>query len=151
MAAMLAQKEQDTGLPRGMAHVLAYGESRFNPMAVSPDGKDRGLCQTGKRWEAELVWRYFRYADGTPRTGYDWRNPEHNATIGCAYLADLVRRYNGSMYMGLVAYNWGPGHVARMKRWEDIPKSTRRYVNASLKLLDEWKEGWQGNDRQETV
>lgn len=142
IALMLDQKEQDWGLPIGMAHVGAYKESRFDPKAISPDGQDRGLFQINRIWEDELVFRYFREPDGTPRTGFDWRNPEHSATVGCAYLAAMIRVHGASVYMGLVAYNWGPGHVSRMRRWEEIPKKTRDYASSSLVLLDSiggWK------------
>jgi soluble lytic murein transglycosylase-like protein len=144
MVAMLDRVGDDAGLPRGLSHVLAYGESRFHPGAVSKDGRDRGLCQLGRQWELDLVWRYFRNKDGTPRTGFDWRNPEHNAVVGCGYLSDLTRRFGGSLYLGMVAYNWGPGHVARMQKWSDIPRRTIRYVDQTMVLLDSWEEEWGG-------
>jgi len=142
MFTMLERVGDEAGLPRGMAHVLAYGESRFLPAVVSKDGADRGLMQLGRQWQSGLVERYFRTSDGTPRTGFDWRNPEHNATVGCSYLADLTRRFGGSLYMGMVAYNWGPGHVARMTRWGEAPRSTIRYVDRCMVLLDGWSEDW---------
>ena len=133
---MLDQKEQEWGLPRGLAHCQAYAESRFKPGVVSPGGNDRGLFQVNCIWESYLVWRYFRTPDGVKRTGFDWRNPEHSATVGCAYLADMIRVYGGSVWLGLVAYNWGPGNLSAVKRWEDIPVKKRKYATDILALLD---------------
>lgn len=142
ISAMLTQKEQDWGLPIGMAHCQAYKESRFEWWVVSPDGQDRGLFQINKEHEAELVEKYFREPDGTKRTGFDWRNPEHSATVGCGYLAAMTRKFGGSNWLGLVAYNWGPGHLSRIKKWADIPVKKRKYANDVLALLDEWSPEW---------
>lgn len=142
IAAMLTVKEQEWGLPRGIAHCQAYVESRFNPMALSSDKQDRGLDQINLYWQGELVWRYFREPDGTRRYGFDWRNPEHSATVGCAYLSAMIRNYGGSAWLGLVAYNWGPGKLSSIEKWSDIPVKKRKYADDILELLDQWSPGW---------
>jgi len=43
-------------------------------------------------------------------------NADASIKMGTAYLADLVRRFDGQMYLALAAYNGGP---ARTHRWVD--------------------------------
>jgi len=44
---------------------------------------------------------------------YDPFDREQNTQIGTAYLSDLVDRYQGSVPLGLAAYNWGMGNLDR--------------------------------------
>jgi len=84
-------------------------ESNFNPNALSRKGAI-GLMQvmppTGKWVAAEIGLSGFY-----PRQLY---NPQVNIRIGCWYLSDLYREFNGDTVLVLAAYNGGRGNV---KKW----------------------------------
>jgi soluble lytic murein transglycosylase-like protein len=133
---ILSKAERNAGLPRGLAHCVAYAESRFKESALSPDKQDRGLMQINRRYEQYIVERYGKIN----HTNFRWDNAEQNATAGCEYLSAMIDRFGGSVYLGLIAYNWGPGNLASIREWNDIPKSKRRYAERILAMLDEWNE-----------
>lgn len=128
----------DNALPAGLSHIMAYKESRFNPLAVSPNGQDRGLMQLNKRYQADVVWRHTSLKAST----FQWSSAEHSAIAGCNYLAYLIDRFGGSVYLGLIAYNWGEGNLSRIKNIDEIPKKVTNYADSALKMLDEWDETW---------
>jgi soluble lytic murein transglycosylase len=129
---------------------LSRQESEFNPKAVSRAGA-RGLMQlmpaTAKLMARQLKMRYAksRLLD----------DPVYNATLGSAFLADLIKRYNGSYVLALAAYNAGPSRVKRWLRdygdprigeidiidWiELIPfNETRNYVQRVLEALQVYR------------
>jgi len=84
-------------------------ESNFNPGALSRKGA-MGLMQvmppTGKWAAAEIGLSGFY-----PGQLY---NPQVNICIGCWYLSDLYREFNGDTVLVLAAYNGGRGNV---KKW----------------------------------
>lgn len=93
---------------------LVNHESRWNRWAlgVNTNGtEDRGLCQinSGNLWE-----------------GDPW-NPEENLMTGFKYLRHLHDRF-GSVENALMAYNGGPGRMAR----GEVPEASRRYAVAIL-------------------
>ena len=128
----------DDALPRGLSHVVAYSESRFKSYALSRNTQDRGLMQINKEYQDYIAWRHTEI----PASSFKWDNPEHSAIAGCNYLSYLINRFGGSVYLGLVAYNWGEGNLSRITRLEDIPKKVVKYVDMEMELLDEWVEGW---------
>lgn len=79
-----------------------------------------GLFQLSKATAAEL---------GVNR--YDWRQ---NVAGGVAYMATLLRRYQGDYAKALAAFNWGMGHLDKLVRqaganWRaGLPAETQKYV-----------------------
>jgi len=96
-------------------------ESGGNPGAIGKDG-EIGLLQIMPRTAAQY--------GITPE---QLRDPRINLQTAQRYLSDLLRKYRGSMYLALAAYNDGPGNVDKWLRGErELPASTRRYVSNVL-------------------
>jgi len=109
-------------------------ESAFDPQAKSPVGACGLLQFMPRTWE--------EWCDGTaglqaPPSGvvFEPTNPEQSINAGCAYMAALQRSL-GSLPLALAAYNWGIGHVRKVKtleNWrEQLPAETRAYVRKCL-------------------
>jgi soluble lytic murein transglycosylase-like protein len=126
----------DDSLPVGLSHIVAYMESRFKPLANN--GQDRGLMQINRYYQNDIAWRH---TDIDPAS-FNWKNPEHSAIAGCNYLAYLIDRFGGSVYLGLIAYNWGEGNLSRITSIDQIPEKVTNYADKALKLLDTWNETW---------
>lgn len=102
-----------TRVPRSVGKALVYSiarqESGFNPKAVSGAGA-RGLLQlmpaTAKEVSRGLKLKYSKARLTT--------DPTYNATLGAAYLGQLLSEYNGSMIMTFAGYNAGG---SRVRRW----------------------------------
>ena len=100
---------------------VAWQESRMNQAAVSPKGA-RGMMQL---------------RPGTAvRLGVDADDLRGNLDGGAAYLAQLLREFDGDIVLTLAAYNAGPGAV---RRWGGVPPypETRAYVAAVLDRLSQ--------------
>lgn len=141
---ILTEQGALAGHPPGLAHCLAYSESRFNPLARSKpvDGyRSDGLTQIYRKYLYGPKGAIALYSSKTAAT-FDWRDPRDNAEVGCRYLAALRRQFGGSLYLALVAYNWGPTKLARIKTWEEIPIDVRDYADGIMKNLAEWDETW---------
>ena len=114
---------------------LIRQESGFNPRATSSSDA-RGLMQV----LATTVTHSRRYLNSVRNRLYE---PAYNVRYGCAYLRELLKRYNGNAAEALAAYNAGPTNV---DRWlsrrtfrdqqefvESIPfPATRVYLKAVL-------------------
>jgi soluble lytic murein transglycosylase len=134
------------GLEEALVLALIRQESGFYSEAVSPAGA-RGLMQL-MPGTAKLVSKRL----GLPyRKGDLTGNPTYNMRLGRAYLAEMLKRFDGSLILALAAYNAGPHRVDRWLRdhgdprrpgvdpvhWaERIPFSeTRNYVQRILESL----------------
>ncbi len=115
------------GLDPRLLWVVAYLETRFNPMAVSPKGA-RGMMQF------------------MPATAvrYGLRDPHESVSAidaAARYLRDLLRRYGQRVDLALAAYNAGETAVdaALQKNGSGIPsyRETQNYVRRGLQLLSQ--------------
>jgi soluble lytic murein transglycosylase-like protein len=110
-------------LPASLVEAVVRVESDFNARALSPKGA-RGLMQV--------------MPETASRFGVD--DPDHlfypapNLSAGTAYLAWLLKRYEGNLDLALAAYNAGEGAVAN---YGGIPpyRETREYVRRVRKAF----------------
>jgi hypothetical protein len=113
-----AAREHD--LPPDLINGIIWVESKFDPRARGRKGP-RGLMQimprTG-RWIAKKIGR--RYLPF---------NAEFNIHAGTHYFASMVKRYDGNLTFGLVAYHRGPKQVDEWARdGSPLPEVSRLYV-----------------------
>lgn len=116
---------------------VAFVESRFNPLAMSPKGA-RGIWQLMPA-TAE------RYGLTVEPLNDHRTHPEHSTRAAARYLRDLYRQF-GDWKLALAAYNWGEGRVQRvinktglrdfdeMARRGLLPLETRQYVPAVMAI-----------------
>lgn len=109
-------------VPAWLCRRVAFAESSWRPGVVGPRGESRGLYQINRRFEDDLAWR-------AGLTRFDWRNPDHSARVGIAYLSRLIAKYDGDLRLAVAAYNFGPGNVDKGRAW---PAETREYVRRVL-------------------
>jgi len=101
-------------------HLIAtiiYVESGGDVLAVSPRGA-KGLMQL-----TPAVYRQYRVVDPF--------DVEQNILGGTAYLAHLLRRFDGNLEQALAAYNCGPTRVIEYRGIPPI-RETREYVDRIL-------------------
>lgn len=80
-------------------------ESRYNIDIVGDNGNSLGLMQIQPRW----------HKDRMDRLGCDnLLNPYENVTVGVDILLELFEKYDGDVYMVLMAYNGGPSYAQKM-------------------------------------
>lgn len=130
----------NAGLPIGLSHCIAYHESGFNPHARSRlvgNYRSCGLMQLFRKYIVSLVATYSSH----PAT-FNWSDPRDNAEVGCGYLAYLIHRFGDSVYLGVLAYNWGETNVSNMKSLDDIPEHCKKYADSVLAMLDQYEETW---------
>ena len=115
---------------------IARRESGLFALARSKVGA-RGLMQVMPATARSVA----KVRGETYRGASSLYQPEVNITLGSAYYAQLMARYQGNRIKALAAYNAGPSRVARwsdgamsVDQWVDsIPFSeTREYVQAVL-------------------
>ncbi len=114
---------------------VAFVESRFNPLALSPKGA-RGIWQLMPATAA-------RYGLTVEPLNDHRTHPEHSTRAAARYLRDLYQQF-GDWKLALAAYNWGEGKVQRvinktgLRDFDEIarrgllPLETRNYVPAVL-------------------
>lgn len=93
---------------------IIHVESGGDVLAVSPRGA-KGLMQL-----TPAVYRQYRVGDPF--------DVEQNILGGTAYLAHLLRRFNGNLEQALAAYNCGPTRVIEYRGIPPI-RETREYVD----------------------
>jgi len=132
-------------------------ESRFNPKTVSW-ARAHGLMQIIPSTARGIA----RFIGIRPYYLYRLFEPETNIKMGCYYLSQLIKRFNGNPYLALAGYNGGPMRVkAWLSRWkrengqyldidefvESIPfKETRRYVKKVMKSYNEYKRIYESSN-----
>jgi len=120
------------GLDPYLLMSIARRESAFNTKAVSV-ARAKGLMQISPGTHRRL--------SSQKKSIFD---PEHNISIGSRYLADLIKKSDGSIHLALAGYNAGPKRVdiwtARYPSSDPvlfidlIPyKETREYVASVLR------------------
>ncbi|MEH0165571.1 lytic transglycosylase domain-containing protein [Roseateles microcysteis] len=119
-AGLIAQAEQDNGLPALMLERLLYQESRYREDIIS--GATRSPA--GALGIAQFM-------PATARDmGIDPLNPAQAIPAAARYLRSLFNRF-GNWSEALAAYNWGMGNVSR-KGLEAAPRETRNYFGQIL-------------------
>lgn len=60
-----------------------------------------------------------------------YNDPSYNRLIGIAYLAEMLRRFDGDVNLALAAYNAGPGAAESYARGErGLPDETDKYIRS---------------------
>lgn len=131
----------EAGLPIGLSHCVAYRESRFKPNALSRIVKNYRSCGLMQLYRMYIVSIANDFHDGGYKT-FNWRDPVDNAQVGCRYLAYLIKKFDGSVYLGVLSYTWGETNVRNMKKWSDVPPHCKAYADQVMRLLDEYDESW---------
>jgi len=103
-----------------MVYAIARQESAFNPKAVSHAGA-RGLLQL-MPGTAKQVARRVKLPYSKSRLT---RDPAYNATLGSAFLGQMLKRNGGSYIMTFAAYNAGPRRVDRWISAYGDPRSRK--------------------------
>lgn len=104
--------DQGYRIDPALVHAIMRQESRFDPYAKSRSGA-RGLMQLMPATAKSVAGKQDAKLD----------NPETNLELGRKYLEDLLdsSAVGGDLIYLLVAYNAGPGNLARWKkRWGDV-------------------------------
>ena len=112
----LATLSHEHGVAAGLVRAVIAAESAGNPRAVSPVGAI-GLMQLMPGTAAAL--------------GVDPWSPRDNLRGGIAYLASLLRDFDGNTRLALIAYNAGPSHARDVRAGRAVAyRETRRYLDA---------------------
>jgi len=148
---------EDSPLPPALALAIIRQESEFDPWAKSSAGA-LGLMQLGPATAKETARK-----NDLIFTALRLYEPTYNIQLGSAYLARLIKAYDGSYVMAIAAYNAGPGNV---RKWiatfdtaphksaedaadwiEKIPYTeTRNYVERVTENLQVYKNLLAGKD-----
>ena len=145
-----------------LVYALARQESEFNAKAKSPVGA-RGMMQI-MPGTARAIARQHKVRYSRSKLISD---PSYNIALGVAHLHDLIKKYNGSYILPLVAYNAGPGRVrdwiesfgdprdpnVDTVNWiESIPfTETRRYVQRIMSSSQIFRSRMDPSKRQITL
>jgi soluble lytic murein transglycosylase len=105
---LTALAKQPLPVPMELALSISRRESEFDPEVVSPVGA-RGLMQLMPR-TAEAMAARIGLQYSLPRLTGDW---QYNATLGAAYLAQLIEQFGASPVLVSAAYNAGPSRAIR--------------------------------------
>lgn len=139
IATILRNAETENDLPVDLAVCIAWHESEYRPTAQSRyvgGYRSRGLMQIYHKYQNEIVRKY----TNIPVNLFDWKNPRHSAQAGCGYLAYLIDRFDGDLYLAVLAYNWGEGNVSALLAGRltenDIPQHCANYAKNVLRMLD---------------
>lgn len=138
------------GVETPLVLAIIRQESSFDTSATSPAGA-QGLMQlmpgTARDVSAKLGIGY------SPSSLI--ASPEYNVSLGSAYIADMLQRFDGSYILALAAYNAGPSRVNQWLATNGDPRSgtetavdwielipfneTRNYVQRCLENLQVYR------------
>jgi soluble lytic murein transglycosylase len=108
------------GVPPELALAIARRESEFDPSVVSGVGA-RGLMQLMPGTAEEMAGDL-----GLTYSGSRLLNdPAYNATLGVAYLQELIDEFGGNFALVAAAYNAGPSRPRRWVEERGDPRSGR--------------------------
>lgn len=107
----------ERGLDPDLMLRMVAKESGFDPMATSKRGAG-GLLQLMPNTAKEVG----------IKNVYD---PDENLRGGMDYFARMVKAHDGDVRKALIAYNWGPGNLAKHGD-EKLPAETQNYVRDLL-------------------
>lgn len=108
----------DPRVPMELALAIARRESEFDPRAISGVGA-RGLMQVMPGTAQEVTGRLAIEFDN----GRLLSDPVYNATIGKAYLAELIGTFGHNYVLVSAAYNAGPSRPIRWMSDNGDPRS----------------------------
>lgn len=118
---------------------IARRESEFDPVVISPVGA-RGLMQLMPGTAREMAREI-----GEPfQLGRLRTDPNYNARLGSAYLAQLSQRYDGNPVLMSIGYNAGPTRADRWLAEYGDPRA------ADVDIVD-WIEGLPFNETRNYV
>jgi soluble lytic murein transglycosylase-like protein len=120
----IAAAARANGVEQAIVRAVIHAESSFNPRALSRVGA-QGLMQL-----MPATARRFGVSDAF--------DPPQNIRGGVAYLAWLLKRYQGDLSLAAAGYNAGEGAVDRYK---GVPPydETRRYVSRVRILAERYR------------
>jgi soluble lytic murein transglycosylase len=135
---IIRQQAKEKGVDASLIAAVIYAESRFRDQTSQAGA--RGLMQITPTTAKEIE----RLSGGTTFKLDDLSDPEINIRYGTFYLAELLRRFNGSEVAALAAYHAGPTAV---EEWggssltlDQIPiEETRGYVEEVLDKRGEYR------------
>ncbi len=124
MAAIVRESRRN-GLDPVLTAAVIHVESGFNPFAVSPVGA-RGLMQIMPPTAQWLLEKDDDTRNDRLRAAALF-NPVLNVELGTAYLAQLMKRFDGDLTKALIAYNAGPGVARSLHRGSTAWRRLERY------------------------
>lgn len=146
---LVFKEAEECGVDPYLVFAIIRAESKFQNAAESPVGA-KGLMQImpeTARWIAEQQGiKDFDVAG--------LHDPDVNISLGCWYLADLNKEFDGRLSLVVAAYNAGRGRVREWivngtwdgstDRLDRIPyQETRKYVNNVLHNYDAYRAIYQ--------
>lgn len=114
----MTDAEARYGVPQGLGLRLMWQESRFNPQAFNARSGATGIMQIVPRWHPDV----------------NAADPLASIDYGMRYLVTLYRQF-GTWELALMAYNWGPGNVAKWLKAGgvgSVPLETQNYTRQIL-------------------
>lgn len=108
---LIEENAQRTGLSVNLIRAVIRAESGGDPKAISKVGA-KGLMQIRPLAEQDAL-KQLRLPENLKG---DLFEPKYNLLIGTTYLAHMVQRFEGDIYLGVAAYHMGPTRIAKLKR-----------------------------------
>jgi soluble lytic murein transglycosylase len=125
--AAIVRESRRQGLDPVMVAAVIEIESRFDPFARSDVGAC-GLMQLMPPTAKELL----SERDGRLVAARHLFNPVLNIELGTAYIARLLRRFDGDLHRALIAYNAGPSVARSLVRGSKSYRRLQAYPRAVL-------------------